>query len=412
MHIYAILLVAAVGYTAAHNAKPGVPSFMAGRGPAGRRDSPDSHLARRQGPEVAPPVDVTKRQASANGRCGVQFGTSCQAGDCCSTGGWCGQGYLYCSSPACQIEYCDSCDGNVRPNGRDTEDVPRPQVGPVPYGQGVYHCDVDGVIALSFDDGPHVYTEDLLNLLHEYNAKATFFITGRNLGKGAINDASKSWPALIRRMVREGHQVASHTWSHQRLTQLTRARFRNQMLFNEIALADILGVFPTYMRPPYSASSAQTDAWLGELGYHVAYFNLDTEGYLHDSPEAIQRSKDIWDEAVEGRDPGSTRWLQIEHETVEQTVHNLTEHMLRSLSDNGFRSVTVGECLGDPPENWYRELGSASRPPTTDSRCGRDHGDATCLREPGATCCSQAGWCGSNEDYCGRGCQPEYGTCT
>ncbi|PNY28719.1 Peptidoglycan-N-acetylglucosamine deacetylase [Tolypocladium capitatum] len=362
MHTYAIILAASAGYmyTAAHDARPGVPRFMAGRAPAGRLHMPDFRFARREGPQVAPSLDVTSRQVSADGRCGVEFGTSCEAGDCCSKGGWCGQGYVYCSSPACQIDYCDSCDGNVRPSGRDTEDVPRPQVGPVPYGQGVYHCEVDGVIALSFDDGPFTYTEDLLNLLSRYDAKATFFVTGRNLGKGAINDDGLPWAALIRRMVRDGHQVASHTWSHQRLTELTYPKFLNQMLFNEIALADVLGYFPTYMRPPYSASSAQTDGWLGELGYHVTYFNLDTEGYLHDSPATIQRSKDIWDEAVEGHDPQSTKWLQIEHDTVDQAVHNLTEHILGSLFRNGFRSVTVGECLGDPRENWYRALDGAA----------------------------------------------------
>lgn len=41
----------------------------------------------------------------------------------------------------------------------------RPKVGNVPYGQGIYDCDVDGTIALTFDDGPYTYTEDLLNLL-------------------------------------------------------------------------------------------------------------------------------------------------------------------------------------------------------------------------------------------------------
>lgn len=155
-------------------------------------------------------------------------------------------------------------------------------------------------------------------------------------------------------MARSGHQIASHTWSHQRLTTLSRAKFRNQMLFNEVALADLLGYFPTYMRPPYSASNDTTDAWLGELGYHVTYFNLDTEGYLHDAPGLIQESKDIWDEAVEGKDPGDTKWLQIEHDTVFQAVYNLTGYALESLFKNGFRAVTVGECLGDPKKNWYR----------------------------------------------------------
>lgn len=237
-------------------------------------------------------------------------------------------------------------------------------------------------------------------------------------------------------MIAEGHQVASHTWSHQRLTTLSEEKFHNQMIFNEIAFADILGYFPTYMRPPYSASNATTDAWLDDLGYHITYFNLDTEGYLHDSANLIDTSKGIWDTAVEGKNPDTTKWLQIEHDPVYQSVYNLTGHMLESLFRNGFRSVTVGECLGDPEENWYRSVGSqppgssttattaatatstdsSSTPtgtflPTTDGRCGFGHGDQSCAVEPGATCCSQRGWCGATEDHCGMGCQPLFGTC-
>lgn len=191
--------------------------------------------------------------------------------------------------------------------------------------------------------------------MQKYKARATFFITGRNLGKGAINDPGFPWRRLIERMHRDGHQIASHTWTHQRLTELSEAKLRNQVAYNEIALADILGFFPTYLRPPYSASSDQVDALLGELGYHVTYFNLDTEGYLHDSPTAIQESKNIWDDAVQGKDPASTKWLDIEHDTNYQSVYNLTEYMLKSLFRNGFKSVTVAECLGDvDSDNWYR----------------------------------------------------------
>ncbi|KAF4987462.1 hypothetical protein FGRMN_10365 [Fusarium graminum] len=304
-------------------------------------------------------LGVEKRQA---GRCGTGFGGVCAQNECCSSAGWCGTGYLYCSAPSCQIEYGPGCDANVRPTGPDTANIARPKVGSIPYGQAIYHCSHNGDIALTYDDGPYTYTEDLLDLLQRYNAKATFFITGRNLGKGAINDPATPWPGLIRRMIKDGHQVASHTWSHQRLTTLSRAKFWNQMIFNEIAFSNILGYFPTYMRPPYSASNATTDAWLGELGYHVTYFNLDTEGYLHDSPNTIDTSKNIWDSTVEGRNPSSNTWLQIEHDPVYQSVYNLTEYMLKSLVRNKFAAVTVGECLQDPKANWYRQRRFRRRP--------------------------------------------------
>ncbi|RKK76181.1 hypothetical protein BFJ69_g7067 [Fusarium oxysporum] len=363
---------------------------------------------------------LDRRQA---GRCGTGFGTVCGRNECCSSAGWCGTGYLYCSAPSCQIEYGPGCDANVRPGGPDTTNVARPKVGSIPYGQAIYRCNRNGDIALTYDDGPYTYTEDLLNLLQRYNAKATFYITGRNLGKGAINDPDTPWPVLIRRMVRDGHQIASHTWSHQRLTTLSRSKFWNQIIYNEIAFADILGYFPTYMRPPYSASNTTTDAWLNELGYHITYFNLDTEGYLHDSPNMISTSKQIWDNTVEGRSPATNKWLHIQHDPVYQTVYNLTEYMLRSIRRNNFTAVTVGQCLQDPPSNWYRTVSSSPSPTSTSSssptfpatangRCGSRHGGATCRGEPnGETCCSQNGWCGGTSDHCGRGCQPVFGTC-
>lgn len=189
-------------------------------------------------------------------------------------------------------------------------------------------------------------------------------------------------------------------------------------------------------RPPYSACDAACEGYLDDLGYHITYFNLDTEGYLRDSPEAIQISKDIWDTNVEGKDPASTKWLGIEHDPVYQAVYNLTDHMLESLFRNGFKSVTVGECLGDPKENWYRPVGDAppgvstttatatatvsstsrvasptgSLPPSVDGRCGPNFG-TQCFSEPGATCCSSAGWCGNTADHCGASCQPLYGNC-
>lgn len=52
--------------------------------------------------------------------------------------------------------------------------------------------------------------------------------------------------------------------------------------------------------------------------------------------------------------PSTDSFLQIEHDIHYQTVYNLTDYVLTSLFSHGYRSVTVGECLGDPAANWYR----------------------------------------------------------
>jgi peptidoglycan/xylan/chitin deacetylase (PgdA/CDA1 family) len=90
---------------------------------------------------------------------------------------------------------------------------------------------------------------------------------------------------VIKRMVASGHQVASHTFSHQDLSAITQEQRYDQMVKNEMALSNILGKFPTYMRPPYSsctaASGCQKD--LADLGYVVSYFDLDTDGKIYTS---------------------------------------------------------------------------------------------------------------------------------
>ncbi|KAL2164484.1 hypothetical protein VTH06DRAFT_3700 [Thermothelomyces fergusii] len=381
------------------------------------------------------------RQDDDYGRCGPGYG-SCVEGECCSFAGWCGRGIEYCMAPDCQINYSTGCDANQKPKGVDTSQVSRPKLGRVPYGgAGIYDCENAGEIALTFDDGPYLYTNDLLDILKRYNAKATFFITGTNLGKGQINDPTTIYPQIIRRMHAEGHQIASHTWSHQNASQLTNTQFTNQIVWNEIALNSILGFFPTYMRPPYSICEKACQDILSTLGYHVVYFDLDTEGYLHDGEAEIQISKDIWDDAIDGSNPSRDSFLQIEHDIHYQTVYNLTEYILASLVAHGYRAVTVGQCLGDPAENWYRRGpdGSITVPttsaaptqsttatssptrttisvapthtgPSIDGTCGNG---VTCAGTPFGACCSVFGWCGDTDDHCSpdKGCQPEWGTC-
>lgn len=129
-------------------------------------------------------------------------------------------------------------------------------------------------MALTFDDGPYIYTSHILDLLTQYNASATFFITGNNNGKGHIDNASLAWPSLIKRMYDDGHQLASHTWSHPDLCNITSAQRKNEMWKNEMALRNVVGVIPTYMRPPYSSCTAECgcEGDMEDLGYHITYF--------------------------------------------------------------------------------------------------------------------------------------------
>lgn len=93
----------------------------------------------------------------------------------------------------------------------------------------IYQCTVPGEIALTYDDGPWVYTDAMVDVLNSNGAKATFFVTGVNNGKGAI-DTTPAWNAVVKKMYASGHQLASHTWSHEDLSTLSEVRRRDQMV--------------------------------------------------------------------------------------------------------------------------------------------------------------------------------------
>ncbi|KAI1331144.1 carbohydrate-binding module family 18 [Xylariaceae sp. FL0255] len=441
--IQALLLVFCVGKTLAH-ADAGIPKLAGARRFLSEfsgerlweRRSRVRGLENSDGSQHVKEKESRKElkgRENKSGQCGPGYG-SCASGYCCSPEGWCGLGFNYCYSPGCQLNYGSGCDGNQKPSGVDTSTIARPKIGSIPYGGvGIYDCVNPGDIAVTFDDGPYNFTSDLLDKLATYDARATFFITGNNMHKGMINNASLPWTSIIQRAAAEGHQIASHTWSHENYSTLSTAQFKDQMIWNEIAFNDILGYFPTYMRPPYSICPTNTcGAQLATLGYHVVYFDLDTQGYLNDDPTLIQNSKDIWDAAIDGSNTCTDNFLQIEHDTHYQTVYNLTDYVLTSLFNHGYRSVTVGECLGDPPANWYRAGSKAvptytfsTRTPTGTGVCGSSTPTGTAVSTDGScgigvtcqgssygNCCSSYGYCGASIAYCGSGCNPEFGSCT
>ncbi|GJC99783.1 chitin deacetylase [Colletotrichum higginsianum] len=256
----------------------------------------------------------------------------------------------HCKAPDCLFQFGPACDANKIPPGLNTSSIVRTKLGQVEYGgPGVYSCVNPGDVALTYDDGPASYTNDLLDLLKKYNAKATFMITGNNNAKGEIDDAAFPWVSTIkyaifvalplpswlilddRRMYADGHQIASHTWSHADLCKITSAQRRDEM---------------------YKLEMCGCEDDMKALGYSIIYFDLDTADYLHDSPTEIQQSKDIVDQSISAKPATTDNFLVIGHDIHQQTVYNLTEYMLQKFQ--GKKMVTVGECLGDPRANWYR----------------------------------------------------------
>ncbi|RFN49863.1 chitin deacetylase [Fusarium flagelliforme] len=213
----------------------------------------------------------------------------------------------------------------------------------IPVGTVIQSCTQPDTIALTFDDGPFAYTENLLDQLLSAGMKATFFVNGKNWGD------IKDYSSTVTRMLKDGHQIGSHTYSHPDMATISAATVKTEMTKLEDELVGIVGKFPTYMRPPYFSSNNVSLSVLGQLGYHVINADIDTNDWKHNTnttfPEAVK-------EFGQGLAAGGS--IVLMHDVHKNTVENIVPRIIDAVLESGKKAVTVGECLGDPEANWYR----------------------------------------------------------
>src|ERR1051325_3376516 len=120
--------------------------------------------------------------------------------------------------------------------------TPAPSEPPITFNS----VHVDGpYIALTFDDGPNAtLTPKLLDLLAARHLKATFFVVGQN---------AADHPDILKRAVREGHEIANHSWSHPNLAKMSDEAVRRALQKTDDAISAAIGKRPTLLRPPYGS---------------------------------------------------------------------------------------------------------------------------------------------------------------
>jgi peptidoglycan/xylan/chitin deacetylase (PgdA/CDA1 family) len=162
----------------------------------------------------------------------------------------------------------DTAAGCERVDGTEAGQVPEPRVRPRP-----------GRVALTFDDGPSAAnTPGVLDVLDRYDVKATFFVIGLS---------ARANPGIIREMVRRGHSVQNHTWSHAWLTRYPDATVAAELTGGAAAIEEITGTEPPCWRPPAMAYSDRVDAVADSLGYRRIMWDVDPWDWKHPGPSAV-----------------------------------------------------------------------------------------------------------------------------
>lgn len=111
------------------------------------------------------------------------------------------------------------------------------------------------VVSLTFDDGPGAYTTQILDVLAKYHVKATFFVLGQY---------AQRYPDYLKRELRDGHHVASHSWDHPTLTKLSDSAIRTQLGWTQDVIVRAGGA-PRCVRPPYGSTDARVEQIISEF---------------------------------------------------------------------------------------------------------------------------------------------------
>lgn len=138
-------------------------------------------------------------------------------------------------------------------------------------------------VALTFDDGPHPdWTPKILDQLRAARVKATFCVVGREV---------RRHPALVVRMVREGHTLCNHSWAHDlELGTRSAAQIRADLARTNTEIRRAVpGVRITYYRQPGGKWTPQVIRVVETMGMIPLHWDVDPADWRKPKPAEISK---------------------------------------------------------------------------------------------------------------------------
>ncbi len=228
--------------------------------------------------------------------------------------------------------------------------APAPLAGPIAYegNTGLTARGLpDRTVALTFDDGPDPrWTPRVLDELAGEGVHATFFVTG---------EAAARHPAIVRRLLDEGHEIGLHTWTHRDLSGTPAWRARLELSLTQLAVARATGRTTALMRPPYSSTPGSVGA-----GDRAVVARAARDGYVvvladQDPRDWSNPGTDVLESRV--RPVGSRGQVVLLHDgggDRHETVQALSS-VVANYRSAGFAFTTVSGGLGLAPTAAVRD---------------------------------------------------------
>ena len=180
------------------------------------------------------------------------------------------------------------------------------------------------VVALTFDDGPDpIDSPAVLDILKEKEVRATFFVLGQ---------AAQSNPFLLKRLVKEGHEIGNHSFNH----DYQQRRLVEEMNQTDREVFAATGTHTYFYRPPGGFLSKNQLEIIKNNGHIVALWSVDSKDWRNPGV------KQIVDNVVKNVFPGAIILLHDGGYQRTQTVKALGP-IIDVLRNQGYRLVTLSE---------------------------------------------------------------------
>lgn len=183
-------------------------------------------------------------------------------------------------------------------------------------------CSKVPCVALTFDDGPSVYTKQLLDVLKEENVKATFFV----LGKSASVQKQ-----TLKRMAQEGHTIGNHSYDHKDFRKISNEEALRQIRLTDEIITEITGEKPKYFRFPYGAHTKEN---LQMVGRPVIMWNIDPLDWKYRDPNRIAQEMS----------KASPQAIILAHDIHKTTIQAIPM-VIQNLKSQGYHIVSLDDLF-------------------------------------------------------------------
>jgi len=176
-------------------------------------------------------------------------------------------------------------------------------------------------VALTFDDGPSIYTEEILNTLKKYDSHATFFVLGNKID---------NYNNTIIKMYDDGNEIGNHSYNHRWLTKLSIDEQKEQINKTQEIIKKYTGYTPIYMRPTYGSINKKLRE---NINLEIILWSVDTKDWKYKNVNTIVENalKDVKDGSI-----------ILMHDTYKRTSEAV-KILVPKLIENGYQLVTISE---------------------------------------------------------------------